>query len=144
MPDVHAVEDADDDERGSERWAQGIDALDDVHGGGSGDRDGRRRDRRHEDLVRGEPATLGAGDRDEPARGVAQAIVLGGRRETPGWADELAAGDRRGLLVGEHHDRERIEARIERLQVPEQPGRALGGGGEQVVESDRVVQPERA
>ena len=106
---------------GSERRAQGIDALDDVHGAGQATVTAGCRDRCHEDLVRREPAALGAGDRDEPARGVAQAIVLRGRRETPGRADELAAGDRRGLLVGEHHDRERVEARVERLQVRSSP-----------------------
>ena len=116
VPEMHAVEDADDDERRAELGSEGIDPVDDVHRARrQADRGRPPRGRRHEDLVRCEPAAGRGGDGDEPAR---RRRAAGSARPASGrpaaGPDELAAGDGRDLVVGQRDDRERVEAGVER------------------------------
>ena len=123
MAQVHAVEDADDDEDRTELAGRAHRSLDDLHRAVS--RSGRAAGRRrHEDLVGCEPAGCRGRDRDEAPVGRA-AVAVGRTRQAGGRSHELAARDAVDLVGGQLDDGEGVQAGVERSQQRDEAGRPV-------------------
>ena len=143
MPEMHPVEDADDDEDRAELRPELVDPVDDVH-------------RRPQPTgTAGDPAgatkTLSGASRPAAAEAIAtsvpagsrQAVVLGGPGQATGRAHELAARDRRDLVGRQRHDREGVEADVDRPEERQEAGRSVGRRRPDVVERRGVGERER-